>query len=163
MSYDALFNSIDLVAAATSKLARWSDPTFHEDEMIDFNGVVTNSKASLVAYSGNVNLKKNRVSDYWSKRSGYTFWGSDGMASRSDVKQGSIGNCWLISAISACAEVPGTIEKNFGANAVKSFDNNVGFYDVQLNYMNCPITIRVDDVVPSYNSYTTTLFSGMVN
>ena len=68
-----------------------------------------------------------------------------------------------MSAISACAEVPGTIEQNFGANADASFNNAVGFYYVQLNYLNVPITIRVDDVVPTFNSYTSTIFGAMVN
>jgi hypothetical protein len=131
--------------------------------MIDWNGTMTNSMASLSGYSTSTLLKWLNISTYFTPTRGFSFWGNDKKASRNDVKQGAIGNCWLLSAISACAELPGTIEKNFGENAVTSFNNKVGFYDVQLNYLNVPITIRVDDLIPAYNSFTTTLFSAMVN
>ena len=131
--------------------------------MIDWAGFPTSSMASLTSYSTSTYTRFLSISSYFSKARGFSFWGFDGYASRDDIKQGSIGNCWLMAAVSACAEVPGTIEKNFGVNAETSFNNAVGFYDVQLNYLNVPITIRVDEVVPTFNSYTTTIFSAMIN
>ncbi len=39
-------------------------------------------------------------------------WGANGI-SPNDIRQGAIGNCWFMAAVSAYAEVPGRVEKMF--------------------------------------------------
>jgi hypothetical protein len=125
--------------------------------------VLTGSGGDLTAYAINQWLKWLRISDFFSPRGGYSFYGLDGYATYDDIVQGSIGNCWLMAAISAIAENPGYIERVFGAHAEESYINAYGFYDVNLFMLGAPITVRIDDYVPTYNSYTVTLFSKMFN
>lgn len=57
---------------------------------------------------------------------GYSLFGVNG-AQIGDIKQGSIGNCWIMSAIAAVAEFPGRVEALFKSDA---YQNNSGFFDV---------------------------------
>lgn len=66
-----------------------------------------------------------------------------------------------MAAASAIAEIEGCIEGVFGNK--DQFNNSTGFFDVQLYLLNVPITIRVDDYLPAYNSYTQTLFTKITN
>ena len=66
-----------------------------------------------------------------------------------------------MAAISAIAENPGYIERVFGAKAGESYINAYGFYDLNLYMLGAPISLRIDDYIPTYSSYTTTLFSKM--
>ena len=51
-----------------------------------------------------------------------------------------------MAAASAIAEKPGRLEKNFGTH--DQFNNNAGFFDVNLYVLGCPVTVRVDDYLP---------------
>jgi hypothetical protein len=68
-----------------------------------------------------------------------------------------------MAAISAIAENPGYIERVFGAKAEESYIKAYGFYDLNLYMLGAPISLRIDDYIPTYNSYTTTLFSKVYN
>jgi hypothetical protein len=46
------------------------------------------------------------------KSEGYTLFGENGISPQ-DMRQGSIGNCWFVSAASALSEVSGRLEKVF--------------------------------------------------
>ena len=48
----------------------------------------------------------------------YSLFGNEGVTPK-DILQGSIGNCWLISAVSAIAEIPKRVENMF-LNKAKS-------------------------------------------
>ena len=62
------------------------------------------------------------------------------------MRQGSIGNCWFISAASALAEVPGRVEKIF-LNANNEVSAS-GIYAVQFYTLGIPHTVIVDDWLP---------------
>lgn len=53
------------------------------------------------------------------------------------------------------------MEKAFGTH--DQFNNAAGFYDVNMYLMGVPITIRVDDYLPFWGSYTTTLSAKFIN
>ena len=64
-----------------------------------------------------------------------------------DIRQGKIGNCWIMSAASALAERPHRIENMFhysGKNEV----NPAGVYGVNIFALGVPKTIIVDDFLP---------------
>jgi len=81
-------------------------------------------------------------------------WGADGITPN-DVKQGGLGNCWVLSAASAIAEKPGRIEKIFLNES--STLNDAGVYAVNLYSLGVPHTVVVDDWLPIKNGQT--LFS----
>ena len=72
----------------------------------------------------------------------YSLFGKEGVTPK-DILQGSIGNCWFMSAISAIAEEPGRVELMFlnTSNAVEP----KGVYGVNMFALGVPITIIVDD------------------
>ena len=59
-----------------------------------------------------------------------------------------------MSAVAAIAVIPGRISKIFGAAQESQFTNGLGFFDVNLFVLGAPITIRVDDTLAAYNSYS---------
>eukprot|EP00667_Euglena_gracilis_P022031 EG_transcript_24356 len=74
-----------------------------------------------------------------------------------DVKQGSVGNCWLISAFACLAERPGTIQKCFVTREASSR----GKYEVRIfNRLNGKFEkVVVDDYVPCRKGTTQPLFA----
>ena len=73
----------------------------------------------------------------------YTLWGPDGVTSY-DLAQGSLGNCWVINALSALAEYPERIYNIFH-NTEK---NDKGVYGMNMYALGVPYTILVDDYLP---------------
>jgi len=61
-----------------------------------------------------------------------------------DVRQGSVGNCWFLSAIAALSEEPGRIESVF---VTKEKSPN-GIYAVNFYTLGVPHTIIIDDYLP---------------
>lgn len=119
-------------------------------DSIQWADALTGSGGNLSSYANSSYLKWIRISDFFTALGGYSLFGLDNAATVDDITQGSIGNCWFMAAASAIAEIPGRIEQVFGDN--DQFNNGAGFYDVQLYMLSVPITIRVDDYVPTYNS-----------
>ena len=117
----------------------------------------------MTSYATSPLLKWLRISDFFTPDGGYSFYGIGGEATYDDIVQGKIGNCWIMAAISAIAENPHYIERVFGAKAEESYINEYGFYDLNLYMLGAPISLRIDDYIPTYSSYTTTLFSKMKN
>ena len=77
--------------------------------------------------------------------SDHTLFGSKGVTPQ-DMRQGTIGNCWFISAASALSEVPGRVEKLFlNANNEVS---KAGIYAVNFYTLGVPHTVVVDDWLP---------------
>jgi calpain-15 len=66
-----------------------------------------------------------------------------------DIRQGYIGNCWIMAAISSVAEVPGRIDSNFVTKTL----NDEGIYAVKLYSLGVPFTQIVDDYLPIWNGY----------
>lgn len=72
-------------------------------------------------------------------------WGANGI-SPNDIRQGSIGNCWFLSSVSAYAELPGRVEKLFLNQ--ESELNEAGIYGVNMYALGIPHTVIVDDYLP---------------
>ena len=88
-----------------------------------------------------------------------TLWGPSRDASSitpSDMNQGYIGNCWVIAAVSALAEVPGRIDRII-ENEVISQD---GIYALNMYLLGVPFTMIVDDKMPM-NQHGNTFFGGL--
>lgn len=66
--------------------------------------------------------------------------------STDDINQGSLGDCWFLSAASAIAEYPGRMEKVF-LNSHSPL-NYVGIYGVTLWSLGVPHSVIVDDYLP---------------
>ena len=90
----------------------------------------------------------------------YSLFGSSGVTPK-DIFQGSIGNCWFMSAISAIAEKPGRVEKLFlnPENAIEP----AGIYGINLKALGVNHTILVDDFIPGYewNEQFYPMFAGV--
>lgn len=149
------------VTTQIESATKWSDPTFPVVDAIQWPDMLTGSAADLTSYATSAYLKWLRLQTNFPAYQGYSLFGQDKQATVDDIMQGSLGNCWFMASASAIAEIPGRIEKLFGN--VDQFNNGAGFFDVQLYLLSVPITIRIDDQVPSYNSYTQTLFSKVTN
>lgn len=62
------------------------------------------------------------------------------------MRQGSIGNCWFLSAIAALSEIPGRIERVFVSQKNELSKN--GIYAVNFWTLGVPHTVIVDDYIP---------------
>ena len=87
-----------------------------------------------------------RVKDVYGDGS-YSLFGSNGVTPK-DIFQGSIGNCWFLSALSAIAEKPHRVENMFlnSGNAIST----KGLYGINMHALGLPHTVLVDDFLPGY-------------
>ena len=74
-----------------------------------------------------------------------TLFGDEGV-SPGDMRQGAIGNCWIIAGAAALAEFPGRVEKLFLNN--DNLQTETGIYGVNLYALGVPHTILIDDFLP---------------
>ena len=79
---------------------------------------------------------------------GRTLFG-DGITT-DDINQGSLGNCWFLSAAAAIAEFPGRMERVF-LNSGKDL-NPQGIYGVRFWSLGVPHPVIVDDYLPLKNN-----------
>lgn len=90
-----------------------------------------------------------RISDVYAdgkeQGGGYSLFGENGVTPK-DIFQGSIGNCWFMSAISAIAEKPGRVESLF-LNPTDAIEPS-GIYGINMKALGVPHTILVDDQIP---------------
>jgi len=120
---------------------QFEDPYFTADEVIyweDSRGELGDLKAL-----GDSMSFVHAFDAGWSKRNGYSLWGSDGIEF-DDMTQGAVGNCYMISGAATIAEKPGRIEKIF----VNKNLNDEGYYQVNMYMLGSPITIEIDDRLP---------------
>lgn len=103
--------------------------------------------------AGEVEVWK-RISDLYAdgkaQNDGHTLFGSNGVTPE-DIFQGSIGNCWFMSAISAIAEKPGRVESLF-LNDTNEIEP-MGIYGINMKALGVNHTILVDDYIPGYEWY----------
>jgi hypothetical protein len=87
----------------------------------------------------------------------HSFWGPEGVEdiTPQDINQGYIGNCWIMAAISALAEIPGRVNDIFVSKDLSA----KGIYAVQLYTLGIPFTQIVDDWLPMDGN--TTIFAGV--
>ena len=62
-----------------------------------------------------------------------------------DIRQGTIGNCWLVCAMSCLAEEPANIQRVL---LTKEF-NHAGAYQIRLYRAGVPHIVLIDDVLPT--------------
>lgn len=129
--------------------------------MIQWPDVTSGLGGTLSSIQTSSLTKFLRISSNFSAAAGFSLFGKDNAATVDDITQGSIGNCWFMAAASAIAEIPGRIEQMFGDK--DQFNNDAGFFDVNLYLLSVPITIRIDDNVPTYMSTTNTVFAKIIN
>jgi hypothetical protein len=94
------------------------------------------------------------MSNEYPASEGFSLFGSEGIRP-ADVQQGSIGNCWFLSAAAAVAEVPGRFERLW----LTQDYNDAGAYAINLFSLGVPTTVLVDDWVPHYGSLYNTIFA----
>ena len=104
-----------------------------------------------------------RISDMKTQWSVSSLFGNDGKCTYDDIGQGSVGNCWFMAAAASLTQQPGLMEKAFGTHDQFNLSGPRGFYDVNFYLLGVPITIRVDDYIPTYNGYSNTLSAKFVN
>ena len=76
-----------------------------------------------------------------------SFWGPEGKDSINpeDIVQGALGNCWILSAVSALAEDQTRVD-----NLVVNEDISAhGIYGVNMYVLGVPMTVYVDDYLPT--------------
>ena len=93
---------------------------------------------------GRYEYEWHRIKDQYDPAE-YSLFGSQGIRPE-DIFQGSIGNCWLMSALSSIAEKPNRVEKLFvnEDNAI----NEAGVYGIKIYALGVPHTVLVDDYLP---------------
>lgn len=72
----------------------------------------------------------------------WNLWGSKGVTPYG-IRQGSLGDCWLLATISGLGEWPERVKKIF-----KRADANKGIYEVQFWDKSGPVKVVVDDKLP---------------
>lgn len=105
---DRLKASVANYKTLTRLPTAYTDPTFNGDQIIASSGL-GNGSLDWVKAKG-----QKRLQDVYPNSS---LWGNEGIRPY-DIKQGQIGNCWLISSIAAVAEVPSRIQKIFLTDSV---------------------------------------------
>lgn len=58
------------------------------------------------------NYRWVRMSDVFKPEDGYSLWGSEGI-NFDEINQGSLGNCWTLSAMQTIAEYPDRLQELF--------------------------------------------------
>ena len=122
------------------------DNTFPHNDAIywqDDGAYYTDSSPADHANTANL-IQWKRPSEISWLAGGYSLFGTDGVTMQ-DIQQGQIGNCWWMAACIAVAEYPGRIEKVF----LNQGASDSGVYSLQLYALGAPITITVDDTLPT--------------
>ena len=63
-----------------------------------------------------------------------------------DVRQGAIGNCWMLAAAASIAEKPGRLERMFVNDTAEIKVG--GIYGIDMYHLGVPTTVIVDDRLP---------------
>ena len=116
----------------------FTDPEFPHDK----EALVWEDAGEEYPYPDHLNTPWIRAMDAFGDKS---LFGTTGIRP-ADIRQGSIGNCWFMSAASAIAEYPGRMEKIFLNNVDEV--SSVGIYAVNFYTLGVPHTIIVDDYLP---------------
>jgi len=62
-----------------------------------------------------------------------------------DIMQGALGDCWVLSSMSALAEIPSRVYNLFGTKK----RNKAGIYVINLYDLGVPTAVVVDDYIPT--------------
>eukprot|EP01126_Amoeba_proteus_P048862 TRINITY_DN5670_c0_g1_i7.p1 TRINITY_DN5670_c0_g1~~TRINITY_DN5670_c0_g1_i7.p1 ORF type:complete len:678 (-),score=122.50 TRINITY_DN5670_c0_g1_i7:107-2140(-) len=120
---------LSIISACKASGTKWNDPDFKP----------------ISSSIGNVKVKGEdpewrRASEIWSNPKLF----SDGISPH-DIKQGSLGNCYFLAALSVLAEYPEFITKLFTCE-----DNDYGVYSMTFYPQGLRTEVVVDDWLPCY-------------
>jgi hypothetical protein len=103
------------------------------------------------------NYTWKRMSLQFPAASGYTIFQNNLESSINidDTIQRYLGDCWVLSAIAACAEKPGRVWKMFDTKTY----NTAGIYSLRFYDMGVPISVVMDDWLPTYTSGTQHIYT----
>jgi hypothetical protein len=100
-----------------------------------------------------LNIEWKRVTDPGFPSS--NFWGENGISVR-DIRQGYIGNCWIMAAMSALAEHPERVQDIM----ISDDKEEAGIYAMNMYNLGIPFTQIIDDRMPM-RSNGQSLFAGV--
>jgi len=129
------------------------DTTFPVEDAIDFADDLNNYR-NLVWLRESSYLFWTRMSESFPASGGYSVFGNAG-ARPDDVEQGSVGDCWFLSASGAMAEDAQRLMDIF---VVKEY-NEAGIFAINFYQLGVPVTVIVDDFVPHYGNHFSTVFA----
>lgn len=96
-------------------------------------------------------IEWRRMAETYPESDGYTLfrYGDVSSISIHDTVQGYLGDCWVLAMISSIAEVPQRIWNLFENHEY----NTTGIYSIRLYDMGVPISIVIDDYLPSRTNW----------
>lgn len=99
---------------------------------------------------GSNSVNWRRASEVFPESSGYTLFRNNAQSGISfhDIRQGSLGDCWVLSAIAAVAEHPERIYNMFDQKEL----NSAGVYSIKMYSLGVPVSVLVDDFIPETNN-----------
>lgn len=107
--------------------------------------------------------KWKRISKVYKPNKGYSLFGDNGVKPN-DIKQGELGNCWILSAAGSMAEIPERLENVFINHEDKSTNgiSENGIYALNLYALMMPIVVTIDDRIPMIPNNKKTAFYAKV-
>ena len=111
----------------------------------------------MLNWTGSYTWRK--MSAHFPKSSGYRIFQNDLESSINidDTIQGMLGDCWVLSAFAACAEKPSRVWKMFDTKTY----NTAGIYSLRFYDMGVPISVVIDDWLPTYSSGAQQIFTNV--
>jgi len=119
--------------------SKFTDPDFtHDTDALYWVG--HNEYSSPYYYRSSTTWK--RISDF--KKSSHSMFGNEGVTWTHDIEQGSLGNCYYMSAASAMAE----FSERFTSLFYPASLNSKGIYGFNVFVKGVPVRLVVDDYLP---------------
>ena len=124
------------------KSTKWTDKNFPTNDALFWKDANEDQGSAAWAYEDGLEWKRITDDDFGID----SFWGPNGKDSINpqDIVQGSIGNCWIMAAVSALAEVKGRIDSVILNDDI----SQAGIYGVNMYALGVPFTEYVDDLLP---------------
>jgi len=117
----------------------FEDPDFPITEVITYPGKEAIYTVELQEYT-NAWIRAGEIPDA-------TMWSNEEtVPSPRDIVQGYIGDCYLVSSLSALADLPGRVERIVKMHEI----NEEGIYTFKMWALGLPIEVSIDDRLPFY-------------
>ena len=147
---DALENDFYSIYSQDEDASYFSDETFVAAQDALFWAESGESNTTVGVYAPHIQWQ--RIQKAFSTS---TLFGPAGVHP-TDIKQGALGNCWIMAGASAVAELPGRIEKIWlnNSNAL----SKTGIYGLNIYALGVPTTILIDEYLPLNSRTSNTVF-----
>ena len=106
-----LLHNVDFNEIIAANTGEWVDETFDFPESIYWDDMRPKSSADDESNNAQNMMRWERLSDRF-PASDYSLWGTTGISAK-DPTQGSLGDCWIMTASAAIATDPARIKKIF--------------------------------------------------